>query len=451
MEKSRINRIFIFFITLNLLFWNPLTYYLLYRNTPAYPLKGIMLFYWIVFIAGVLLMLLIHKNRVGEKIKNIIFSGLVLSIAFAIVALVNFAMSRETEKEGLIFKPNTKVRYQTSEFDYTVSISSIGLRNPEITVEKSKFRILCFGDSWTYGWGVNMEDAWPAKLQTYLNSKGLDVEVINCGQAGIYSTIYAQYLKKLSSILKPDLVLIGMLQGDDLAQLYENDSIFNRTPAVNGGLKFTAKTFLKTSVANILTRRQPKQIEVKDNWKEAADKLLNGFSYLQKIRFHALPDSVQLLFKQGNLNPGLLDYYINFSDRMIIFNNPKHSATILASRKMDEDVRTMKQSFDNIVFVNLPLNFFTGHEVIRTAGDIMDPYFRDNNKIDSIYRAAAEKNSVPYIELTNHFLGLNKTEYFYRFDGHPNAKGYKEIADYIGEQLVSKGIIKQKHSAYSQK
>ena len=33
-----------------------------------------------------------------------------------------------------------------------------------------------------------------------------------------------------------------------------------------------------------------------------------------------------------------------------------------------------------------------------------------------------------YIELTEHFVGLqNKSEYFFKYDGHPNKKGYEEI------------------------
>jgi len=80
---------------------------------------------------------------------------------------------------------------------------------------------------------------------------------------------------------------------------------------------------------------------------------------------------------------------------------------------------------------------FTGHQVIRTPTDILDPYFVSNNKIDSIYRSLATENNIPYIEMTQHFISLpDKTGYFYRFDGHPNARGYKEIGNFIGEQLL---------------
>jgi len=33
---------------------------------------------------------------------------------------------------------------------------------------------LCFGDSWTYGWGVNVENSWPKKLEQYLLANGFE-------------------------------------------------------------------------------------------------------------------------------------------------------------------------------------------------------------------------------------------------------------------------------------
>ena len=96
----------------------------------------------------------------------------------------------------------------------------------------------------------------------------------------------------------------------------------------------------------------------------------------------------------------------------------------------------------DIVFINIPMNYFTGHEVIRTPSDILNPYFKNNNNIDSLYQSVAIANNLPYIELTNHFLGLNnKAKYLFKYDGHPNEKGYEEIGRYIGKQLIEKNIL----------
>lgn len=44
--------------------------------------------------------------------------------------------------------------------------------------------ILFFGDSITAGYGLSMEDAYPAHVQSTLSSKGLDVKVVNAGLSG---------------------------------------------------------------------------------------------------------------------------------------------------------------------------------------------------------------------------------------------------------------------------
>ena len=169
---------------------------------------------------------------------------------------------------------------------------------------------------------------------------------------------------------------------------------------------------------------------------------------MEKIRFYTLDPSVQSLFKSGDLNPGLLKTYINFPDWLIIFNNPNHPATKFSIQEMNEDIKGMKDICDKynsiLIFINLPLNYFTGHIVIRNPSDILNSYFETNNNIDPIYRSIANANDLPYIELTKYFIGLqNKSEYFFRYDGHPNEKGYEEIAKYIAKQLIEQGKLKK--------
>jgi len=179
--------------------------------------------------------------------------------------------------------------------------------------------------------------------------------------------------------------------------------------------------------------------------------MIENFNHLQKIRFHALDNTVQSLFKSGNLNPDLLNYYIYFPDRITIFNNSHHPVTKFSIQEMSKDFKEMKDicaSYNTeIIFINLPNNNFTGHIVIRTANDVLNSYFEKNNNIDSIYRSIAKNNNVPYIELTGHFIHLqNKSDYFFKYDGHPTAKGYAEIARCIGSQLIDQGKLKRKES-----
>src|SRR5690606_1961767 len=125
-------------------------------------------------------------------------------------------------------------------------------------------------------------------------------------------------------------------------------------------------------------------------------------------------------------------------------------ATQFAIKEMNSHFKKMKQickqAGADLIFVNLPANQFTGHHVVRAPIDkIVIEHLFHNNKIDSIYQSIAEKSAIPYFELTERFKQLeNKSAYFFKFDGHPNARGYEEIAKGIADQLIENYFIESK-------
>jgi len=465
------NKIYTFFIVLALLFWNPLSCFLFYRNTPLLTsgANDVWLgLYSVLFVSGILVIYLIRKNKCNERIKKAILAVIIFGILFStfvitdrLIGLISKKGSVLAQKqEGLIFEPNSRAWYNTAEFDFVAEINSLGLRDREITIEKDNiYRILCFGDSWTYGWGVEIENSWPKKLEQFLKENGIEgIEVINCGQAGKYTTVYKKSMARAVPLLKPDLVLVGVVQGDDLAQLYEEN--FNvrasksetRLRQISEKLKNLLRAYIKASFTNILSLRKSKanqSIDIQSTWVATSNDMINHFTRLQKLLFCTLEDTVQSMFESGELNPGLLNIYINNPTRLIVFNNPDNASTIYAIGEMDKDIKEMKAICQdnncNLVFINLPENCFTGHKVIRAPVDFLNPYLESNNNIDSIYKSVAASNGLPYIQLTEHFLWLeDKTRYFYKYDGHPNINGYSEIAVYVGEQLIKKNLVNNK-------
>jgi len=462
-----INKIIIFFIILCVLFWNPISFYLFYSGYDIYYSKAVTAIFWLAPMAGILLILIIKKYKnLSPKALNIIFASSFLGISFAILVVLNSFIglfnskptdnSQNISNKGLIFNPNTSAHYSTVEFDYKAEINNLGLRNRNIEVEKSSntYRVLCFGDSWTFGWGVELNKSWPMQMESYLKEKGFsNIEVINCGQGGKYTTIYKKYMSEILPLLKPDLVLVGVLQLDDLAQLYENNfldqighNVINRWAKVT----ILTKRFLKASFNNylrLLTKGASKEVFIKSTWEFEGKDFINKLNNTQKMVFSTLSDTVPTLFQTGNLNPGMLNSYINFPNKTQIFNNPNHPATKSAIKQLDIDIKGMKDicitNNAEMVFINLPLNTFTGHIVDRTALDYLNDYLMTNNNIDSIYYKVAKTNNVRYFELTEHFIGLpEKEKYFFKFDGHPNEKGYKEIGVSIAKYLTNNNLIK---------
>lgn len=458
--------ILVFFILIAVLFWNPISFYIFYSNSDIYISSILKLLFWILPIIGICFMLVIRKTDLLTKVQNWVFGISFLGIFFGILVLINSLLgfiiqkndssktSNLNKNKGLIFEPNTLAKYSSIEFNYKAHINSLGLRNKEISAEKGKgiYRILCFGDSWTFGWGVDVENSWPMQLENFLHSLGYsNIEVINCGQGGQFTSTYKKHMSQALPLLKPDLVLVGILQLDDLAQLFETNFILknNDKPSIFDNIKHITKALIKASFCNyiaLINKGKKEQIiAIKENWQASSTNQIQGFSKIQKLRFHSLPDTVKALFRTGNLNPGLLNYYINFPDREAIFNNPDNPATVFAFNEMNNDIKEMKRICEEnktkLIFINLPTNDFTGHRVVKNSADILQPFFMKNNKIDSLYQHIAFKNGIQYMQLTERFIELDdKNDYFFKFDGHPNKKGYEEIAKYIGTQLINNNL-----------
>ncbi len=97
-------------------------------------------------------------------------------------------------------------------------INRLGLRGPEPLPGKPPhtLRVVCLGDSFTFGEGVREEDTWPARLQAELiaSRRYGGVEVINAGVQGHGTkesvALYVGYLRSL----RPDLVLLGFVLND---------------------------------------------------------------------------------------------------------------------------------------------------------------------------------------------------------------------------------------------
>ncbi len=77
-------------------------------------------------------------------------------------------------------------------------------------------RVVTLGDSYTFGWGVNDEQTYPAQLAERLR-EGLgfqDVQVLNAGVPGFNTMQEASYLASRWDELRPDLVVLGFVMND---------------------------------------------------------------------------------------------------------------------------------------------------------------------------------------------------------------------------------------------
>jgi len=118
------------------------------------------------------------------------------------------------------FVPKGKGRNYTKEFRTIYRINSFGIRDREYALNKEEgvFRIIVLGDSFTEGYGVNIEDTFIKKLEWLLNSdetaKDNKYEVLNFGCAGYSPLLEYILLKQKGMKFDPDLVILMLDYSD---------------------------------------------------------------------------------------------------------------------------------------------------------------------------------------------------------------------------------------------
>ena len=87
---------------------------------------------------------------------------------------------------------------------------------PQVPVSGPERRILAFGDSLFAGYGVGVENSYPAKLEDALRARGIDARIVNAGVSGDTSGAGRQRLPfVLDKQTDIDLVILE-LGGNDL-------------------------------------------------------------------------------------------------------------------------------------------------------------------------------------------------------------------------------------------
>ncbi len=177
------------------------------------------------------------SSEPDRRARRALFRALTISAAILAVFLIaELGLSPPSEKRtlpprryfyasdevlGYRLNPGWSGTIRLKVHESTASINSIGLRGPEPRLDPAAIRILCLGDSFTFGLGVDDDEAYPAVLQNLLGER---FEVFNVGVPGHGNDESRVMLERLAPTLSPDLVIAAFFPA--------NDFIDNRRPAV---------------------------------------------------------------------------------------------------------------------------------------------------------------------------------------------------------------------------
>ncbi len=68
-------------------------------------------------------------------------------------------------------------------------------------------RIVVIGGSVSFGWGVQDDETWPVQLERRLAELGHEVEVINGGMPGVWSTTSLMWCQRVAPDFEPDVIV----------------------------------------------------------------------------------------------------------------------------------------------------------------------------------------------------------------------------------------------------
>ena len=138
---------------------------------------------------------------------------------------------------------------------WKVSLNSQGFRGKEFPRGKSSsvFRILCLGDSWTFGANVDQEKSYPQSLEAMLKEKfpRADFEVFNLGVLAYSSHQGLALLRRMVNEMAPDFVLIGFGMNDASVAGYR-DKDMSRYQAQSAMKKKAVRVLEKIEVYRLL-------------------------------------------------------------------------------------------------------------------------------------------------------------------------------------------------------
>jgi len=114
---------------------------------------------------------------------------------------------------------------------YQIDINNYGLRAPDdIVVDKPEgtYRVLCVGDSFTYGLEIPHEKTFSYLLEQSLSERlgGQAVEVWNTGVNGYNSCQELAWLRDYGYALDPDLIIVGFVMNDAIPMVVKHPKEF---------------------------------------------------------------------------------------------------------------------------------------------------------------------------------------------------------------------------------
>lgn len=387
--------------------------------------------------------------------RGIVGNGLLTLFSLAVVMGGILALDRllghfwpelPPERAAILFPPDSTHAFESLEYAYTIHTNSLGLRDYPLDLDDAtSYRVAVIGDSFTYGWGVDIEDVWVKQVERNLRDAGFAVTLVNMGRPGAGSVSYAELAKEALHIIKPDLVVIALLHND---MAYEGAD--RRPPKVNY-VRHYAEEYLANLVRAVrhlwgndtTVMFWPSQsVSAEEHRRLLAESAINILQTLDsgdRARFDALEPSIQEAFMEGRLNPFMVMSGIRAPGLFVSVSSADERTVQEMSQRVSRYLRVVRHAAERIGASCLAVIIPTGPYVnehqyrhVQRLGFQVEERMLTSDIPDRIELFACEQAGIPCHSVTEAFrTHRDREDLYFPLDGHFAPAGHRLYADLI--------------------